>query len=89
MVRKHNVPSRQQLLESKLSELAALIMDVSPQSRVEISYEQYEDEDAHVYVYPPAVMDAEEVERLELSVAERCNDILLETGVFIISAVCG
>jgi hypothetical protein len=34
-------------------------------------------------------MEAEEVERLELMVGERCNDILLDTGLFIVGAVCG
>jgi hypothetical protein len=32
----------------------------------EITFEQYEDEDAHVYVYLPADMTAEEVDRLEV-----------------------
>ena len=66
----------------------ALIKEVSPPSRIEISFEQYEDEDAHIYVYPPATMEAEEVERLELLVGKRCNDILLDTGLFIVGAVC-
>ena len=66
----------------------ALIKEVSQPSRVEISFEQYEDEDAHIYVYPPATMEAEEVEHLELMVGERCNDILLDTRLFIVGAVC-
>jgi hypothetical protein len=32
-------------------------------------------------------MTAEDVERLELRVGERCNEILLDTGLFIVSAV--
>lgn len=50
---------------------------------------QYEDEDAHVYVHPHQAMTAEEIDHLELTVGEHCNDILLDTGLFIVSAVCG
>lgn len=88
MSQKRKTPSRQELLQTKLSELAALIKDLSSQARVEISFEQYEDEDAHIHVYPPPAMKAEEVRRIELALGERCNDILLETGLFILGAVC-
>lgn len=89
MARKRKTPSQQKSLDSQIAELVALIKEVSPPSRIEISFEQYEDEDAHICVYPPATMEAEEVERLELMVGERCNDILLDTGLFIVGAVCG
>jgi pyruvate-formate lyase-activating enzyme len=89
MARKQTTASQQQLLESTLSHLAAWIQDHAPQVEVEITFEQYEDEDAHVYVHPPPAMTAEEIERLELIVGEHCNEILLETGLFIVSAVCG
>jgi hypothetical protein len=88
MAHKRKIPSRQ-LLDSKLTELAALIKDISPQAQVEISFEPYEDEDAHVSVHPPATMGAEAVAHLELMIGERCNDILLDTGLFIVGAVCG
>ena len=89
MARKRKTPSQQKFLDNQIAELVALIKEVSPPSRIEISFEQYEDEDAHICVYPPATMEAEEVERLELMVGERCNDILLDTGLFIVGAVCG
>ena len=54
---------------------------------MDITLEQYEDEDAHIYVHPPQGMTAEDIERLELTVGERCNDILLDTGLFIVSAM--
>jgi hypothetical protein len=54
-----------------------------------MTLEQYEEEDAHVYVHPPRDMPAEGVERLELTIGERCNEPLLETGLFIVSAVSG
>jgi hypothetical protein len=34
-------------------------------------------------------MTAEDVERLELTVGECCNEILLDTGLFIVSAMSG
>ena len=80
--------NRQELLDTKLSELAALVQNISPQARVEVSHERYEDEDAHVYVYPSPGMEAVEAERLELILGEHCNDILLDTGLFIVGAVC-
>jgi hypothetical protein len=89
MARKQTTASQQQLLESTLSHLATVIQDLVPQVQVDITFEQYEDEDAHVYVHPPAAMAAEDIERLELTVGEHCNEILLETGLFIVSAVCG
>jgi hypothetical protein len=33
-------------------------------------------------------MAAEEVDHLEVAVGERCNEMLLDTGLFMISAVC-
>lgn len=79
---------RRDLLDAKLSELTGLIKDLSPQSRVEISFEQYEDEDAHLHVYLPAAIEPDEAKRIELTLGERCNEILLDTGLFIIGAVC-
>ena len=71
MARKSTTANQQQLLERALSDLAALIQDLSPQVEVEITFEQYEDEDAHVYIHPPADITAEEVDRLEVAVGER------------------
>jgi hypothetical protein len=87
MARKQTTASQRQLLERTLSQLATWIQDLAPQAEVDITLEQYEDEDAHLYVHPPRAMTAEDVERLELTVGERCNEILLDTGLFIVSAV--
>ena len=89
MARKQTTASQRQLLERTLSELATWIHDLVPQAQVEITLEQYEDEDAHLYIQPPQGMTAEDVERLEVTVGERCNDILLDTGLLIVSAVSG
>ena len=85
MARKQTTASQRQLLERTLSQLATWIQDLAPQAEVDITLEQYED--AHLYVHPPQAMTAEDVERLELTVGERCNEILLDTGLFIVSAV--
>jgi len=79
--------NQQMLLEVKLSELAALVKEWAAHARVEISSARYEDEDAAIDIYPPPTFSAEEVGRLEVAVGERCNEILLETGLFIIGAV--
>lgn len=88
MARKQTTASQEQLLDQSLANLTAAIKDLSPQAEVEITFEQYEDEDAHVYIHPPADMTEEEVDRLEVAVGEHCNEMLLNTGLFIISAVC-
>ena len=48
------------LLECTLSQLATWIQDLAPQAEVDITLEQYEDEDAHLYVHPPQAMTAED-----------------------------
>lgn len=88
MPRTPKTPSGRDLLETKISELTTLIKELSPQARVEVSFERYEDEDAHIRVYPPTTLDSEEASRIELKLGERCNDVLMETGLFIIGAVC-
>ena len=88
MARKPTTANQQQLLEQTLSNLTALIQDRSPQAEVEITYEQYEDEDAHIYIHLPADMTSKDVDQLEMAVGEHCNEILLDTGLFIVSAVC-
>lgn len=88
MPRHPKTPSGRNLLETKISELTALIKEISPQARVEISFERYEDEDAHIRVYPPLSVDPEAAAQIELKIGERCNDVLIETGLFIIGAVC-
>jgi hypothetical protein len=54
---------------------------------VEISFERYEGEDAHITNYPPPQLQEKESERIEITFGKRCNDILLDTGLFIIGAV--
>jgi hypothetical protein len=81
-------PNRRDLLDTKLSELTTLIREISPQARVEISFESFEDEDAHIRIYPPSSVQPEEASRIDLKLGEQCNNVLSETGLFIIGAVC-
>jgi hypothetical protein len=75
------------LLDQKLQELTLLVKELNPNARIEISFERYEDEDAHVRIYPPPGLSPGEVQQFELTLGRRCSDILLETGLFIIGAV--
>ncbi|MBI3798872.1 MAG: hypothetical protein HY268_18145 [Deltaproteobacteria bacterium] len=87
MAQKRNSRNRPELLDAKLSELAGLIKDLSTRACVEISFAHYEDEDAHIRVYLPPDTEEEEIRRVELALGTRCNDILLDTGLFILGAV--
>ena len=74
---------------TQFAELVVLIKEVSPPSRIESLLSNIKMKMPIICVYPPVTMEAEEVERLELMVGERCNDMLLDTGLFIVGAVCG
>lgn len=88
MPRKRKNLDRPELLDTSLAQIAVLIKELAPESRVEISYARYEDEDAHVSIYLPPTASKDEVLRIETALGERCNDILVDTGLFIIGAVC-
>ena len=79
--------TKEGLLDQKLRELTLLVKELRSDARIEISFERYEDEDAHVQLYPPPDLRPDEVQQLELTLGQRCTDILLETGLFIVSAV--
>jgi len=79
--------TKEGLLDQKLRELTLLVKELRSDARIEISFEQYEDEDAHVRIYPPPDLSPDEVLQLELTLGQRCTDILLETGLFIVGAV--
>ncbi len=88
MPRSPRTPGGRDVLHSKISDLTALIKELSPGARVEVSFERYEDEDAHIRIYPPLPVSPEDVSEIELKLGECCNDVLLDTGLFIIGAVC-
>ena len=87
MARAAHSDTKEGLLDHKLRELTLWVKELSADASIEISFERYEDEDAHVRIYPPLGLSPEEVQQLELALGQRCTDILLETGVFIVAAV--
>jgi hypothetical protein len=77
----------EEVLDRKLRDVTLLVKKLAPDARIEISFERYEDEDAHVRIYPPPGLSQEEAQRIEVAVGQRCTDILLDAGLFIIGAV--
>ena len=84
---KEKSPRPPALLAAKLTELTELVGEIAPDARVEIVAERYEDEDAAVDVYLPRYLPGATIGALEQALGQRCNDILVDTGLFIIGAV--
>lgn len=78
---------RRALVDRYLTEVSLLAKELCPEAKVEATMESYEDEDGHVRIYPPAGLSERQIEELEGKIAGRCVDILVETGVFLCSAV--
>jgi hypothetical protein len=83
----HADTERHTLVGKYLSEVSLFAKGICPEAKVEATMERYEDEDGHVRIYPPAGLSKQQIEELEGKIAERCVDILVETGVFLCSAV--
>jgi hypothetical protein len=75
------------VLDHTLRDLTLFVKDLASDARVEISFQRYEDEDAHIRIYPRPDFTQNEAQQLELALGQRCTKILLETGLFIIGAV--
>jgi hypothetical protein len=78
---------RRPIVDKYLTEMSLFAKKLCPEAKVEATLESYEDEDGHVRIYPPAGLSEGQIEELEGKVADRCVDILLETGVFLCAAV--
>ncbi len=74
------------ILDQKLTELALLAKRLCPEAKVEVNTVCYEDEDGRVKVFPPSRLSENEEEKLEEALAEKCIEILEETGLFILCA---
>jgi hypothetical protein len=72
-----------------LAEAKQILLVLAPRAQVEMTFEPYEEEDAHIDIRLPHDMIAEDANRLEPTVGERCNALLLDTGLFILSTVAG
>ncbi|MGH7961829.1 MAG: hypothetical protein ACRERD_08385 [Candidatus Binatia bacterium] len=78
---------RRGLVDRYLTEVSLLAKESCPEAKVEATLESYEDEDGHVRVYLPARLSDRQREEIEARIADRCVDILIETGVFLCAAV--
>ena len=74
-------------LDSILTEFSLFVKELCPEASVEISKTVYEDEDANIFVRPPAPWTAEACDALEERLSERSIDILLRTGYHILVGV--
>ena len=80
-------PERRIIVGKYLTEVSLLAKGLCPAAKVEATTESDEDEDGHGRIYPPAGLSQGQVAELEGKIAERCVDILVETGVFLCAAV--
>ena len=79
--------ARRTMVGQYLTEVSLLAKALCPEAQVEATAESYEDEDGHVRIYPPAGFSEGQITELEGKIAERCVDILVDTGVFLCAAV--
>lgn len=79
--------ARRTLVGHYLTEVSLLAKALCPEARVETTTENYEDEDGHVRIYPPAGFSEGQILELEGQIAERCVDMLVDTGIFLCAAV--
>ena len=82
-----SVLERRDLLDQHLTSLSLLIKEWCPDGELDISLTRYEDEDAHVRIFPPDTTGEEERNRLADRLADRTLDILSETGLLILTGV--
>jgi len=78
---------RRLFVDRYLTEVSLLAKELCPAAKVEATLQTYEEEDGHVRIYLPAGLSERETEELEGKIADRCVDILVETGVFLCTAV--
>ena len=83
----HETSDRRSAVDAKLTELMLYAKELCPGAVVDTSPLQYEDEDGHVEVYPPASLSDAEVDRIELTLASRSGEIFDQTGLYIVCAV--
>ena len=74
-------------LDATVTAFSLFIRDLCPEAQLEISFARYEDEDAHIWVTPPATLSAEEREHFANRMAEKSLDILLAEGFLILAGI--
>jgi hypothetical protein len=78
---------RRLMIDKCLTEVNLFAKELCPTATVEATLTSDEDEDGHVHIYPPADLTDSQIEELEGQVAGRCVDLLIETGIFLCTAV--
>lgn len=78
---------RKTLLDKFLTDFTLFILKLCPDAHLEVSLTRYEDEDAHIWVIPPSTLSGDDRESLADRLAEESIEILLKTGLLILSAV--
>jgi hypothetical protein len=78
---------RTTLLDRYVTELILLAKGSCPDAIVEVHSTRYEDEDAHILVYPPEGTSDTDMDRLGDALTERSVKILLDTGLLILIGV--
>ena len=81
------VTDRREVIDQSLTSLGLWVKEQCPEASVEISLVRYEDEDAHLRVTPPHSFSEEMKEDLGNRLADRAIDILLDSGICILTAV--
>ena len=78
---------RTRLLDEYITELILLVKGSCPDAIVKVLCTRYEDEDAHILVYPPDGTSDTDMDRLGDALTERSVEILLDTGLLILVGV--
>jgi hypothetical protein len=78
---------RTALLDRYVTELVQLAKAQYPEASVEILPVPFEDEDAHILVYPPEGTSDTDMDRLGDELTERSVEIMLDTGLLILIGV--
>ena len=67
-------------LQKLVADVCSEIREISPETKVVVSYEPFEDVDATIHVYPP---DEDIGERIDEAIHQTTFNILLDEGYFI------
>ena len=75
------------LLDRYVTELIQLAKAQYPEASIQVLPVPFEDEDAHILVYPPEGTSDTDMDRLGDTLTERSVEILLDTGLLILIGV--
>jgi hypothetical protein len=78
---------RAALLDKDVTEISLLAKELCPEADVDIVFTRYEDEDAHIFVFLPEGTSETAVDKLGEALTQRSVEILLDTGLLILTGV--